>query len=180
MRYRALAAVAVTAALLVAGCGDDNDDTDVEPATTVGDQDRDQERDRDQDRDRDQIHQLINDTLDACEDRDRDRLRDMSRDHVHDDLEHADFITDDDITFDVLDQDVTVDGDSATADIHLRVRERGDDDQVEQDMNWRFHHDGAGWRLDDLPACVEGTTTPIHHDNDRDDDRDDRHDDNDD
>jgi hypothetical protein len=175
MRYKALAAVAVTAALLFAGCGDDNGDTDVETTTTVGDQDRDQERDRDQ------IHQLINDTLDACEDRDRDRLRDVSRDHVHDDLEHADFMTDDDIAFDVLDEDITVNGDSATADIHLRVHERGDDDQVEQDMHWRFHHDDAGWRLDDLPACVEGTTTPIHHDDDRDDDhhddRDDDHDD---
>jgi hypothetical protein len=93
MRYKALAAAAVTATLLMAGCGDDNGDTDVESTTTVGDQDRDQERDRDQ------IHQLINATLDACEDRDRERLRDVSRDHVHDDLEHADFITDDDITF---------------------------------------------------------------------------------
>lgn len=171
MMRTTLAALALTG-LVLSGCGDDGStrSTGVETSTTI----RQQDRDHDPDQDRDRIHQLIQDTLDACEDQDRDRLRDVTRDHLHEDLDHVGFITGDDITLEVTDVTVALDGDRATAQAHLRVYDR-DRLRVETQTEWQFHHDGTAWLLDELPPCLDstGTDTPVvTHEPERDQDRD--------
>ncbi|HSP02007.1 MAG TPA: hypothetical protein VLR27_00805 [Acidimicrobiales bacterium] len=167
-RRRAIAASVAVLALSYGtlGCGDD-DTTSADTAETTEtqseltpatdrDRDRDQdgEGDRDRDRDRDQIHDAIGAISAACQG-DQDRLRDMVgdqlRDQVQDRLRDQSCLLDESDDVEVTEEDIQVDGDTATARFTFQHRHRG---ELQEDaMTWRFRWtEQDGWVLDDLDS----------------------------
>lgn len=176
-RRRAIAASVAVLALSYGtlGCGDDDTTTADTAETTEAteteseltpsterdrDRDRDQDgegegdRDRDRDRDRDQIHDAITAISAACQG-DQDRLRDMVgdqlRDQVQDRLRDQSCLLDESADVEITDEDIQVDGDTATARFTFQHRHRG---ELQEDaMTWRFRWtEQDGWVLDDLDS----------------------------
>ena len=167
-RRRAIAASVAVLALSYGtlGCGDDDTtaadtaertetQTELTPATDRDrDRDQDGEGDRDRDRDRDQIHDAIGAISAACQG-DQDRLRDMVgdqlRDQVQDRLRDQSCLLEESDDVEVTDEDIQVDGDTATARFTFQHRHRGENQ--EDAMTWRFRWtEQDGWVLDDLDS----------------------------
>lgn len=56
--------------------------------------------------------------------------------------------------FELMDLTVMFDGDSASAEAQVRVRE-ANRTAVAERFTWRFEPDTDGWRLAELPPCLE-------------------------
>jgi hypothetical protein len=164
MLRRTLIGLVAVGALLVTGCADD-DAEDPAPLTDV---------DGDQDRDQDQIHRSLASTLEGCELRDRDRLREQLQERLRERLDGAGYRYGAGTAFEILDEQVALDGDRATVQTRLRIQER-DREQTEAELQWRLERADGTWQLTELPPCVEGGTTPStlrDQDRDRDQDQD--------
>lgn len=153
MLHRTLIALVAVGALFVTSCADD-DTGDTTPLTSI-DQDQDPQRDRDRDR----IHQSLISTLEACGDQDRDRLQTQSQTQLQDQLQEARYRYAAGTAFEVLDETVTFEGDRATVQTRLRIRE-ADRETVEAELRWRFEQTEEGWQLRELPLCLDGGPTP--------------------
>lgn len=148
--------VALLAIALLGACGDDGTTSAGGDGTTTVLQDQDGAGDRDRDRDRDRIHQVIEDVLDACGDQDRDRLRDHLGDQARDRLRDGSCDElDGESETTVLSEDITVDGDTATAELRFRIRDR-DGETHELGETWHFRWSEAdGWQLSEVPDSLE-------------------------
>lgn len=115
-----------------------------------------------------QVRDRVRDVTEACEDQDRDRLRDMTRDQDRDRLRDAAFAYADDAGFEVLDEELDVEGEQATARVRVRLQ-----NGEEIDLTWHLRFEGGDWLLDGLPPCLaDGETPTTARDQDRDRDQD--------
>ena len=93
--------------------------------------------------------------LDACGDRDRDRLRLEVHDRLRDQVDAAMFRFREQARFELMEMSVVFDNGQATVEARVQVRE-ANRQAAEQQHRWRFELDVDGWRLVDLPPCLEG------------------------
>jgi hypothetical protein len=146
--------VGATAALLVS-CGGDDVDTAV---TVPGSSDAgEQDRDRDRDQDRERIHQVVDEAVTACVDQDRDRLRNQVQSRLRDQVDDDAYAFEPGTSLELLDEEITVDGEQAEVHSRLRVRAQGEVSDLE--VKWRLHYEEGDWYLSELPPCLEGGTT---------------------
>ncbi len=158
MRTRRQAIAASIAVLALSygtlGCSDDDTTTTDTTETTETASDLTPSTERDRDRDRDQIHDAITAISAACQN-DQDRLRDMVgdqlRDQVQDRLRDQSCLLEESEDVQIADEDIEIDGDTATARFTFQHRNRGEDRA--ESMTWRFRWtEQDGWVLDDLDS----------------------------
>lgn len=135
----------------VAGCSDETsgDTSSSTSSSTSGDALPDRERERTQ------IRQSLGAVLDACGDRDRDRLRLEVHDRLRNLVDAAMFRFREQARFELMEMTVVFDNGQATVEARVRVRE-ANRRAAEEQHRWRFERDVDGWRLIDLPPCLEG------------------------
>lgn len=146
----------VTAAALVGSCGNDTDPDGTDPDGT--DPTTDTTRDRDRDQDRERVHQVVEEAVAACGDQDRERLRDQVQSRLRDRVGTAAYTYEPGTTLEVLEEEITVDGDQAEVRSRLRVRAQGEETDLQ--VQWRLRYEEGDWHLSELPPCLEGGTTP--------------------
>ncbi|MFZ9017806.1 MAG: hypothetical protein ACO23O_12520 [Ilumatobacteraceae bacterium] len=112
----------------------------------------------DRERERTEIRLSLGAVLHACGDRDRDRLRDEVHDRVRERVDGALFRFREEARFELGSMSVVFDGDRATVRARVRIRV-ADRPTPDESVSWRFEYDGDGWRLVDLPPCLDDSPT---------------------
>jgi hypothetical protein len=154
-RFGMVIVLIAATAVLVGSCGDEADNSGTTPSTSDA---ADQDPDPDRVQDRERIQQVVDDTVAACGDQDRDRLRDQVQSGLRGEIDGAAYAWEPGTAPELLDEEVTVDGDQAEVRSRLRVRVQGEETQLE--VRWRLRYEDGDWHLSELPPCLEGGATP--------------------